>query len=540
MRILAAAFVGMLGCETALAQIQVDRFYPPVVSAGQMSLVQAEGKFPKWPAKFVCDRDDVQIAAADESGKLNVTIPASSAPGVTWVRCYDETSASQWVALLVESIPATPEVEPNNKIADATNVESVSVIYARLEKNGDVDTYRMNAKKDETFVLSVIAHRFLRSPMDMVLQLVDKQGNVLAQVDDVCGMDPQLVYTADEDMELFGRVFAFPETPNSTISYAGAASFVYQLRVTNQSFVDHTLPLVAVSNSVVEPSLFGWNLPAKTVTASQRSTLLAPAMVYSPSALGWQYQAIGPHDSRGVVESNDASTTRADSIPFIFSGHISLPGETDRVRFPGTKGTKYRATVHSRDFGFSMDSALSVTSMSDAKEIVRNDDQERDVADAAIEFTASEDGEYELTVSDIVDGYGPRHAYSVVFEESQPVIRLIIAADHFEMKAGESLDIAVSIQRKYGFDKKLRVSVENLPDGVKAEPVVSEVKGDSSKSVTLKLTAEKEVSFSGNVQIVGQPLDTDGNAIGSIVAAVHRIDSLIEVHDLWLTVIKGQ
>ncbi len=516
----------------------MDRFYPPVVSVGRETLIQAEGKFPKWPVKFVCDRVDVEIAAADESGKLKVTLPASSAPGVTWVRCYDEASASNLIPLLIEPIPAASEVEPNNKIADATSLESTSVIYGRLEKNGDVDTYRMSVKQGDTLVISVIANRYLRSPMDMVLQLVDARGNVLAQVDDVRGIDPQLVYQVDDDVELFGRMFAFPETPNSTISYAGASSFVYGLRVTNGPFVDHALPLVAAPNEQFETSPVGWNLPPKIDAVTQPSTTMTPALFYLKDALGWHHQVAGPENSIGIVERNDTTVLQADSVPFVFSGHISELGETDRVRFQCSKATKYRASVHSQTLGFLLDSVLAITSLSDSKEVARNDDRERNVADAAIEFTASEDGVYELSISDLVDGYSPRHAYSVVIEKSEPKIELLAANDHFSVKAGESLDIPVSIQRKYGFDQKLRVLVENLPHGVKAEEVMSEPKGDSSKSVTLKLTAEKGSTFSGNIRIVAQPLDPDDKADGSTVTAVHRIDSLIETPDLWLTVVE--
>ncbi len=532
------AIASLISCGKAVAQIQVDRLYPPCVSAGQETIVQAEGKFPQWPVSFVCDRDDVQIVAADESGKLKITLPSSASPGLAWVRLYDESSASKLMPLLIEPIPAKSEVEPNNKIAEATSVASTDVIYGRLEKNGDVDTFRVNAKRGETFVVSAIANRYLRSPMDMVLQLVDKQGNVLEQVDDVCGIDPQVSYIVDEDIEIFVRIFAFPETPNSTISYAGAASFVYELRVTNQSFVDYVIPLV-VGSDQEKPLLVGWNLSDANVPIRVSSTTFSVSTIHSQGALGWQQQISGPINALDIIESADGAVLSAESVPFIFSGHIAKPSEVDRVRFTGKKSTKYQARIHSRAFGFPLDSVLTVSKAGEKDVVARNDDRERDVADSSVEFTVSDDGEYELSVADLVDGFGPRHAYSVVVEESLPVVELVIAEDHLTMKAGDSVDIAVSIQRKNGFDKKLKVVCENLPERVTSELVFSEPKGDSSKDVTLKLIAEKDAKFSGNFQIVAQPFDASDNASGPVVTAIHQLNSLTKLKDIWLTVVAA-
>ncbi len=143
---------------------------------------------------------------------------------------------------------ARSEVEPNNKLTETTSIELPSVVYGKLAKSEDLDTYRIQLKRGQTLVASVLAHRPLRSPMDAVIQLVDARGNVIFQTDDDRGLDPQCIYKADADRELFLRIFAFPEVPNSTIGYAGAESFIYVIRMTTDSFVDHVLPLVVSSD----------------------------------------------------------------------------------------------------------------------------------------------------------------------------------------------------------------------------------------------------------------------------------------------------
>jgi hypothetical protein len=103
-----------------------------------------------------------------------------------------------------------------------------------------------------------------------------------------------LLYEAKEDAELFLRIFAFPEVATSTIGYAGAESFVYMIRVTNDAFVDHVLPLVVpADDSSVRSVAYGCNLPAKLDVIRRGATKYSPIVNHVESALGWQWQAVG-------------------------------------------------------------------------------------------------------------------------------------------------------------------------------------------------------------------------------------------------------
>src|SRR5690606_35080639 len=115
--------------------------------------------------------------------------------------------------LVVQSEPVTLEAEPNDHPAQTTAVAMPATVVGRLEKNEDVDGFRVALESGQTLVASCLAHRVLGSPMDAVLQLCDADGNVLAQSDDERGIDPQIVYNAAERRELIVRLFAFPETP---------------------------------------------------------------------------------------------------------------------------------------------------------------------------------------------------------------------------------------------------------------------------------------------------------------------------------------
>ena len=524
-------------CSVASAQVQLDRFYPPVVSVGNKTTFKAEGKFPKWPVKAIVDRDDVELTVEKDSGQLSVNLSADATPGIVWVRLVDDTSASKLVPLLIEPSATLEEVEPNQKIAEATAVTLPMGVYGRLAKSNEIDTYRIQVTKGQTFVATTFAHRPLGSPMDAVMQLVDEQGNVIAQADDDRGIDPQLVYVADEDRELFVRIFAFPEVPTGTIGYAGSSTFVYTIRMTNDAYVDHVLPLVLPPNAVAsESTAFGWNLPPKYDLQQRAATQHSPLIAHIPSTLGWQWQTSLPHDADVIAETEDEAFATTPSLPCIFSGHISKPNDVDRLRFKAKASTRYKAVVHSRGFGFPLDSQLRVVNVADDSELANNDDVSRGQYDSVVEFTSKGDNELELQVSDLVDGHSARHAYSVVISEASPTVELTVSEDHFATNKEGTVEIPITIVRKHGFAEELTITAEDLPEGIRAEAVVSQAKGDTSKSVKLKMVVDKTTTFQGPFRIIARPTSAaDKTPLSTTFTATHSLQDAVTTQILWLT-----
>ncbi len=521
------------------AQIQLDRFFPPAVGVGQSTEIKVEGKFPEWPIELSTDCEDVSVRATEKSGQVLVEAKKTATPGVVWVRGLDKTSASALVPLLIESLEPVAEVEPNETLGDATQVDLPCVVTGRLSKSGEVDTFRLAVKAGETLVLSVIANQLLQSPMDAVLQLVDQKGHVLAQADDQRGLDPQLVFEVERDQILFARLFAFPETPNSTIGFAGAATFVYELRMTTDAFVDHVLPLdqhltAVAGGGVVGGVVQGWNLPDGPVARNGKANQFGGSAIFLPNALGWQY--LEGDVARGNEFFETAEITFLENTPCSYSGRIAAAGEIDRVRLAVTKGKKYRVDVHARRSGMILDSVLRVVDLKDGKQIGRNDDVTRGKYDARVDFTAKQDGRVEVQISDLVDGFGMRHAYTVVVSVVEPSVEVTVAEDHFALKVGESLEIPVTIGRRDGYASKLQVSVAELPPGITGEAVFSEPKGDSSKTVTLKLVAAEGGTHQGPIHIQVIELGAEDAKDGVPFHAQYELAKTLRIDEFWLTV----
>jgi hypothetical protein len=527
---------------TGMAQISADRLFPPAVAVGSTEKVKAEGKFAHWPVQCDCDRRSLTIEPGEEQGELVISVPADEAPGLAWIRLYDESSASSLLPLMIEP-KVVGEQEPNDKLDAPQTISPPTTVCGRLEKNEDVDGYALGLQSGQQLVVSLVAHELLGSPMDAVLQLVDLHGNVLAQSDDERGLDPQLVYLSPVDQELLVRVFAFPETPNSTIGFAGGAPYVYALRATAGPFLDHSLPLLhSGETSVPKDTRFavqGWNLPEESSVAVREASDISPATLYLPHALGWQWLTDGELEGfSSFAASSTADEIHIDKLPAVFSGHIRHPTDVGRFKLSVEKDRTYRAEVHSREFGFPLDSVLRVIDADTNQELAKADDLARSNYDAAVEFKAKNSGDVELQISDLADSASVRHAYAIYVYEVSPRVSLTLSADHFALKSGGDIEIEVSVLRRHGFDKKLRVAAVDLPVGVSCEPVVSEPSGNSSKSVKLKLVAGGDApAFQGNIRFQAQVVDEAGSVEAEpLVLGTYELRPQVHLKQFWLSV----
>jgi len=558
-------------------ELTADRLFPPAVTVGDERTVTVEGKFPRWPVQIECDRADVSVTASETSGSLLVRTAADAPPGIAWLRLHDEASASGLLPLLIETTAVTAEVEPNDRLDQAQRVDLPAVMVGKLEKAGDVDGYVVSVTAGQRLVVRATANRLLGSPMDAVLQVVDRDGNVLAQSDDARGIDPQLAYACRADADLIIRLFAFPLVPTGTIGFAGGADFVYRLQATVGPLLDYALPLtdpttgpdpvaavvdaetdpaqdesvtaesdtveavvdaaVAQAPATTSPRLIGWNWDDTAEPRLLAATSVSPPSVFAEAAIGWfPFAMPAPRGIRQFGDADGAEPVGISDLPAVISGQFEQPTAVHRVRFTAQPGVKYRARVYSRGAGLLVDSVLTVVDPATGTQLAKNDDASRNERDAATDFTLpggnQEPTELEVQVTDLVGGHGPGHAYSLWLEAVTPAIELGVAAERFRVVSGKELEIPVDVRRLDGFAQPLRVVVEGLPDGVTAAAMVSEASGDSSKKVTLILVAAaagegEPLRFQGPLRIVAYPTEVAEAAPAAAPETATEPDSIV-------------
>ena len=119
----------------------------------------------------------------------------------------DGVVAPSWNRLRISDFPNALEVEPNNSRSEAKLIDTPMPLALNgiIEKAGDEDWFHFNAKKGQRYEVRLYGRK-LRSPLDSVMNVYDKNGKSLASNDDSGGPDSYFGWTVPSDGEYFLRV----------------------------------------------------------------------------------------------------------------------------------------------------------------------------------------------------------------------------------------------------------------------------------------------------------------------------------------------
>jgi hypothetical protein len=338
------------------------------------------------------------------------------------------------------------------------------------------------------------------------------------------------VVTAPAAGTYFVRALAFPAEPNSTIGLAGGANFVYRLTLTTGEFTDHAWPLAMTERHATEVRLFGWNQPepARRLAVTP-ATEGKPASVHSAGVANFASIAVEPHSVVAEPQPGDTGDLGVLMLPVTISGRISAPREVDLYKVHLTKSETVQAQTVAREIDSPLDAVLTVFD-AQGKPRERVDDVPGG-RDAALAFTAPEDGEYRFSVTDLHRRGGWRFVYLLRLVRPQPDYRISVSADAFTAVAGKPLEIAVAIDRAGGFAEEIEVGLAGLPAEASVPPSRSLKDGESARMVKLVITVT--APWSGPVQILGRSM---GDVRRTRYAEAARVPPRFRTRDLWLTV----
>lgn len=149
--------------------------------------------------------------------RQQVTIPADDQQPLQHVL----PEGSQYVDLplpfLRGDLSERNETEPNNQQELARSVELGTTLNGRINTQGDADWYRVKLAAKQVLCAEIAAQRFLRSPVDSLIEIYDTAGQKLATNDDGFALDyismhdfrpldSRATFTAPADGEYFVRV----------------------------------------------------------------------------------------------------------------------------------------------------------------------------------------------------------------------------------------------------------------------------------------------------------------------------------------------
>jgi hypothetical protein len=254
-----ALFLGIVAGQSinpcyAFDKPELTRLFPPGARTNSTVEIEATGNFPNWPVQIWSDTTSIQWVCLPESGKLKATINSDTALGLHWVRLFGSGGATVVKPFLVGDDAERVETEPNNLPSEANEIAQLPcTVHGVLSKRAEVDLYAVTLAQGESFSAAIDAVKWIRSPADVTLQIVDANGFVISENLDHVGLDPYLEFEAPRAGKYFVRVFAFPVTPDSTVAFSGGSDWAYRLQMRPQSMpFDRTLDFAFQSELAAE------------------------------------------------------------------------------------------------------------------------------------------------------------------------------------------------------------------------------------------------------------------------------------------------
>lgn len=447
------------------------------------------------------DAPGIELIEPESDDSLKLKLAADSTPGTHWLRFYTADGASGLRPFVVGNASEVAEAEPNDTLAKAQALTDLPLtVNGALEKAGDVDSFRVTLPRGSTLVAVLAAKQSLGSPMDGLLQIVDAQGFVLEQNDDQRGFDPRIAFASPKDGDYFVRVFAFPAAPDTTIRFSGAPTYIYRLTLTTGPFVDRLTPGAVAASLPAKVRPGGWNLPADVGEVELPPFAAGVQPVFSDA---WESTAkILATPSAVVVEQepNPLASPQPVETPKTLCGVIGEAKDVDAWKFAAKAGQRVSIRLAALSLGSALDAVVRMYDAAGQK-TAEVDDAPQDEFDVVMEFTAPNDGEYIVAVTDRFSHGGPGYGYVLSLAEPAPDAVLQVAADAFTVPADKPLEIPVTIERRAGFPQTLNLTVDGLPDGVTTEPVRSE---QVDKQVKLVVTSKRTEPWTGPIRIVGR------------------------------------
>jgi hypothetical protein len=456
-----------------------------------------------------------------------------------WIRAFDQTGAALPRPWVIGAAPEVNEQEPNDMAEGAQLVPCSDaplrtiVVNGRLQQPGDAEVFAVDVTKGQTLVADLDANVTIASGFDGVLQILRPDGFVAAHNDDRHGLDPQLAVETDSGGRWMVRVYGFPSTPTDQVQLAGDAAYVYRLTISTGPVVHYALPMAARCDHCNRYEIHGWNLTEELRSVSLRPTPDQAAAPISEHLFGITLR-LPLLDYPTLVESepNDKSEPNSLEAPSSMSGRIGSAGDQDAFQFDGVKDETVEIELQSRDLGYPLDGVLELFDAV-GERVARVDDNDS-LIDPRLAYTAKDDGPLRVVVSDLHGRGGLDFVYRMAITRATPSFSLTTESHQVIVKAGETTEIAINVERKLGFDETFEFLVDGLPQDVVASTTDSKPGDQSAAKVVISLSAAAGVApTSAPLVIVGKSQSADSQPV-RFSAPGHRTG----LPDVWLTVTK--
>lgn len=402
----------------------------------------------------------------NKSATIIVTVDKSASFGPREMRVIGPGGVSNPIFVQVSDLPGIQENGKNTSIATAQTITYPVAVSGVISAATQSDFYKISAKKGQRIIADVFASR-TGSALDPSIAILDLEGNELLRSEDVNVFDPLLDFTIKEDGDYILALRDF--------RHQGSGNASYRLLVGELPYLDFLFPFGGQRGRSVELQLKGRNLDGLSAM-KLRVNAEAPLGLQEVRAIAAKGRS-NPRDFevsqfpeyREMEPNNLASNANSVAMPININGLLSEEKDVDTFKVKATKGQRFVFEVMASRFGSPIDALLTLSDTNGAV-LQRNDDGAG--ADARFEHTFAADGEYLLSLRDLLDRGGEFHGYRIAI---RPAAGASLSGKFLDdtlrvYKAGR-VNVRAEVTRT-GFGGSVEVNAVDLPAGVTASPLL--------------------------------------------------------------------
>jgi hypothetical protein len=450
------------------------------IFSGEKGLTATNAAPPAYAVSIEASRGGIVPADNDEKTvRVGVTVAEEAPLGPREMRVITPGGVSSPVTLNVGFLPELTTKEPNHSTNEAQQVELPAALNGVIRESAQSNFYRFKARKGQRLIFDAFAFR-AGSALDPSLALLDVSGRELLRSEDVNGLDSLIDFDVPEDGEYLLSIRDF--------RYQAGKDFKYRIVAGELPYLDSIFPLGAQRGQTAEVALRGRNLEGLSTMKLriEPNAPLGQQEIRAHTTGGFSNPIlfeVGDLPEYSETEPNNTATN-ANKItpPVVISGRVSGEKDVDQFTFKAEKGQQLILEVVASRFGSPLDAVLTLTDAA-GKVIQENDDAVG--ADARVEQTFAEAGEYVVRIRDLLGRNGEDFGYRLSIRPPRPDFTVNFFPDAVRLNRGSCAVFGVEVQRQGGFGGPVKVWLEDLPAGVSAEPLLVPADGTVSPMIIL-------------------------------------------------------
>ncbi|MDB5313706.1 MAG: translocation protein TolB [Gemmataceae bacterium] len=332
-----------------------EKINPLGATRGKTTKVVVTGKDLDHATKVTAPGVEVKLIPTGRTAdriEVEVTVPPTAPAGAAQLVFEGPAGKSAPLPLAIDRYPAIPEAGVTDSARAAMAVTLPVTVAGSIDRAGDVDYFRFEAKAGEPIGVQVVAAE-VGSKLDPVLVLTDAGGQVLAEGGAVLG------YTVP-------RAGAYAIGVRDR-EYRGGPDMPYRLQAGDMPVVTSVFPLGVQRGKQSQVHVNGVNLgppggmlvavsPAATAVPGSKVPLAVPPTATGEKPLG-EATVVVDEFPAVVVDPAAGAEVR---VPGTGDGILLKAGDAQVVRFAAKKGQQLVVEVNARRAGSPVDPVLEI------------------------------------------------------------------------------------------------------------------------------------------------------------------------------------